>query len=73
MSKFGLLDRISLVAVVVGSVNLGFKGLGLASDRTLEPAEVVLGGYEPLQVFFYLFVGLSGLYQIYFGYRLYED
>lgn len=73
MSKFSLLDRASLVMVVAGSVNLGGRGLGVASGRTLEPAEVLLGGFEPLQVLFYLLVGLSGLYQIYFGYRLYED
>ena len=77
MENLDYIDWASLVLVTVGAVNWGLVGLGQltgASD-TYNIVNILLGGIMGGQVesVVYLLVGLAGLYQIYFGYQLYEE
>jgi uncharacterized membrane protein YuzA (DUF378 family) len=65
------LDLASLVLVIVGALNWGLVGLGYFAEQNLNVVSMILP--PTLENVVYLLVGLAGLYQIYFGYRLYED
>jgi len=78
MEKFNYLDWASLVLVIVGAVNWGLVGLamvsGVADRNAYNVVNLLLGPLGPqFEAIVYLLVGLSGLYQVYFGYQLYED
>lgn len=77
MDKVNYLDWASLILVIIGAVNWGLVGLGQISGRGAEAYNVVnliLGPLGPqFEAVVYLLVGLSGLYQVYFGYQLYEE
>lgn len=74
MDEVDYLDLGSLVLVIVGALNWGLVGLGSFADQELNVVSMLLGGVAGGQVeaLVYLLVGLAGLYQIYFGYELYE-
>lgn len=75
MAEVDYLDLGSLVLVIVGALNWGLVGLSeFAPRESLNVFEILLGGVAggQLEALVYLLVGLSGLYQIYFGYELYE-
>jgi uncharacterized membrane protein YuzA (DUF378 family) len=77
MDEVNYLDWASLVLVIVGAVNWGLVGLGQISGAGSDAYNVVnllLGSLgAPVEAIVYLLVGLSGLYQVYFGYQLYEE
>lgn len=77
MDDLDYLDWASLVLVTVGAVNWGLVGLGqfMAQDEGYNLVNMLLGGVMggQLESAVYLLVGLAGLYQVYFGYQLYEE
>lgn len=75
MDEVNYLDWASLVLVIVGAVNWGLVGLGEFVGTNLNVVDLLLGGVAGGQVeaLVYLLVGLAGLYQVYFGYQLYEE
>ncbi|WEL23367.1 DUF378 domain-containing protein [Candidatus Nanohalovita haloferacivicina] len=78
MADVKYLDWSTLGLVVIGALNWGLVGLGMLSGEGREAYNVVnliFGGVAGGQVeaAIYLLVGLAGLYQIYFGYELYEE
>lgn len=78
MEEVNYLDWASLVLVIVGAVNWGLVGLGQisgAGSNAYNVVNLLLGSVAGGQVeaIVYLLVGLSGLYQVYFGYQLYEE
>ncbi len=78
MEDVNYLEWASLVLIIVGAVNWGLVGLGQISGAGRNAYNVVnllLGGVMggQIEAVVYLLVGLSGLYQVYFGYQLYEE
>lgn len=75
MADVNYLDWASLVLIIFGALNWGLEGLGQFTNQNLNLIELLLGGYMggQLEALVYLLVGLSGLYQIYFGYELYDE
>lgn len=78
MADVNYLDWASLVLVIVGALNWGLVGLGMLTEAGADAYNLVnllLGGVMggQLEALVYLLVGLSGLYQIYFGYELYDE
>jgi uncharacterized membrane protein YuzA (DUF378 family) len=77
MDEVNYLDWASLVLIIIGAVNWGLVGLGMISGAGRNAYNVVnllLGPLGPqFEAIIYLLVGLSGLYQVYFGYQLYEE
>jgi len=77
MKDVNYLDWASLVLIIVGAVNWGLVGLGMISGAGRNAYNVVnllLGPLGPqFEAVIYILVGLSGLYQVYFGYQLYEE
>lgn len=73
------LDWASLILVIVGAVNWGLVGLGQfsgAGANTYNIINLVFAqsmGLPDLESVIYLLIGLAGLYQVYFGYQLYEE
>jgi len=75
MEDVNYLDWASLVLVIVGALNWGLVGLGSLTGGDYNLVNLLLGGVMggQLEALVYLLVGLSGLYQIYFGYELYDE
>ncbi|MFT4892644.1 MAG: uncharacterized membrane protein YuzA (DUF378 family) [Candidatus Nanohaloarchaea archaeon] len=76
MSEVNYLDWLSLALVITGAVNWGLEGLGTFADMNLNLVNLLLTqglGVPELEAAVYLIIGLSGLYQIYFGYELYDS
>lgn len=75
MAEVNYLDWASLVLVIVGALNWGLVGLGTYAGQNLNVVNLIFGGVAggQLEALIYLVVGLSGLYQVYFGYELYEE
>lgn len=76
MTEVNYLDWISLVLVIAGAVNWGLEGLGTFAEMNLNIVNLVFTqtlGVPGAEALLYLLVGLSGLYQVYFGYQLYES
>jgi len=77
MADVNYLDWASLVLVIVGALNWGLVGLGMITGAGMNDYNLVyllLNSVSPqLEALVYLLVGLSGLYQIYFGYELYDE
>jgi uncharacterized membrane protein YuzA (DUF378 family) len=64
------LDRASLALVVLGALDLGLRGLEQVSGTGVEVLAMLP---SPADSALYLLIGLAGLYQLYFGYRVYSD
>ena len=78
MEKVEYLDWSTLALVVIGALNWGLVGLGMLAgegQNAYNIVNMVFGNVAGGQVeaAIYLLVGLAGLYQIYFGYELYEE
>lgn len=75
MTDVKYIDWATLALVVIGALNWGLVGLGIVTEANYNVVNLLLGGLANGQVeaAVYLLVGLSGLYQVYFGYELYED
>lgn len=75
MEDVNYLDWASLVLVIVGALNWGLVGLGEFAGQNLNIVNLLLGGVAggQLESVIYLLVGLAGLYQVYFGYQLWEE
>ncbi len=77
MARMDFLDWATLALVIIGALNWGLVGLGLLMGQPQDAynlVDLIFGAVgESFVAFIYLLVGLSGLYQIYFGYELYED
>lgn len=78
MEKVEYLDWSTLALVVIGALNWGLVGLGMLAGEGRNAYNIVnmvfgnvAGGQVEAAI--YLLVGLAGLYQIYFGYELYEE
>lgn len=65
------LDWAALALVIVGALNWGLVGLGRLVDANLNLVELVFGSVPLLEALIYLLVGLAGLYELYFAYKLY--
>jgi len=77
MEDMNQLELASYILIVVGAVNWALVGLSqfATSTRTAyNPVYLVSDavGVTMLEPVLYLLVGLAGLYQIYFGYRMRE-
>lgn len=76
MDEVNYLDWASLTLIIAGAVNWGLQGLGYFAEQNLNIANLVLAnlvGLPELEAALYLLIGLAGLYQVYFGYELYEQ
>lgn len=78
MEQPDYLDWASIVLVTVGAINWGLVGLGELAGSGADAynlVNILLGGVMGGQIesAVYLLVGLAGLYQVYFGYQLYEE
>ena len=75
MEKTNTLDWITLVLVIIGAINWGLLGIGYFVEANLNVVNQIFAGALGLPVLeniIYILVGLSGIYQIYFGYKLAE-
>ena len=74
MDDVNYLDWASLVLVIAGALNWGLTGLGTFAETNLNIVNLLLSGVMSghLEALVYVLLGLAGLYQIYFGYELYE-
>ncbi|MFB6203198.1 MAG: DUF378 domain-containing protein [Candidatus Nanohaloarchaea archaeon] len=78
MSEVNYLEWSSLALVVAGALNWGLVALGQLSGEGRNAYNLVYlisqaAGTGAIESGFYVIVGLAGLYQVYFGYELYED
>jgi len=76
MRELDYIDWSSLILVMLGAVNWGLVGIGQlagAEGDTYNLVNLVLGSYPGAEALIYLLIGLGGLYQVYFGMKLYED
>jgi uncharacterized membrane protein YuzA (DUF378 family) len=76
MNEVKYLDWLTLGLVVLGAVNWGLEGLGTFAETNLNIVNLLLTqtvGLPEIEAAVYLIIGLSGLYQIYFGYELYDS
>ncbi len=70
------LDWTSLALVIIGALNWGLVGLGMV--LTGDPAawnlvNLIFGSVEWLEALIYLLVGLAGVYELYFAWKLYDE
>ena len=70
--RAGIVDWVSLALVVVGALNWGLVGLGGFAGGNWNVVNLVFGGVPALEALIYVLVGLAGLYELYFGYQLYN-
>ncbi|MFB6208264.1 MAG: DUF378 domain-containing protein [Candidatus Nanohaloarchaea archaeon] len=68
MADIDNLDWITLALVVIGALNWGLVGA-----VNFDLVATLFGEASMLSRLIYILVGLSGLYQVYFGYRLSEE
>jgi uncharacterized membrane protein YuzA (DUF378 family) len=75
MEDMNQLELASYVLVIVGALNWGLEGLGNLADMNLNLVELLSTavGTDVLASGVYLLVGLAGLYQVYFGYQIYDQ
>lgn len=66
------LDWLAMVLVIVGALNWGLVGLGIVTGGNWNVVNLLFGGVANgvFEALIYLLVGLAGLYEIYFGYKL---
>lgn len=77
MDEMNNLELASYIAVVAGALNWIFTGLGMLSEGSRTVYNPVYRfanavGVPEIESVFYLLVGFAALYQIYFGYRMYQ-
>lgn len=74
MEDMNQLELASYVLVIVGALNWGLEGLGSLADMNLNLVDLLATavGADVLASGVYLLVGLAGLYQVYFGYQIYD-
>ena len=65
------LDWASLLLVIVGAINWGLVGLGQFANANWNLVSILFGSIPALEAAIYLLVGLAGIYELYFAYRLY--
>jgi uncharacterized membrane protein YuzA (DUF378 family) len=70
------LDWLSLTLVIVGALNWGLVGVGMlvVGESAVESwnlVNLVVGSVPILEALIYVLVGLAGLYELYFAYKLY--
>jgi uncharacterized membrane protein YuzA (DUF378 family) len=75
MEDMNQLELGSYILVIIGALNWGLEGLGSFAGMDLNVVDLLAGavGTDVLASSVYLLVGLAGLYQVYFGYQLYEE
>ncbi|MFB6241242.1 MAG: DUF378 domain-containing protein [Candidatus Nanosalina sp.] len=75
MEDMNELELGSYILVIVGALNWGLEGLGRVAGMDLNVVDLLASavGTDVLASAIYLLVGLAGLYQIYFGYSMYEE
>ena len=78
MEDLEYLDLGTLLLVVIGALNWGLVGLEEFAGGNLNAVELLTGVLPAgiagqAEAVVYLVVGLAGLYQIYFGYELYQE
>jgi uncharacterized membrane protein YuzA (DUF378 family) len=75
MEDMNQLELGSYILVIIGALNWGLEGLGSFAGMDLNVVDLLAGavGTDVLASSVYLIVGLAGLYQVYFGYQLYEE
>jgi uncharacterized membrane protein YuzA (DUF378 family) len=66
------LDWVSLALVVIGAINWGIVGIGMFLNANWNVVNLVFGAFPTLEAAIYMFVGIAGLYELYFGYQLYR-
>lgn len=66
------LDWLTLALVIIGALNWGLVGIGMFVDANWNVVNLILGGAPTIEAIVYLLVGLAGLYELYFGYQLYD-
>ena len=77
MDEMNQLELASYVLIVAGALNWTLTGLSIfatSARTTYNPVYMIsqVIGVSVIEPAFYLIVGLAGLYQIYFGYRMYQ-
>ncbi|MFO7793982.1 MAG: DUF378 domain-containing protein [Candidatus Nanohaloarchaea archaeon] len=76
MRDLDYFDWSSLILVTIGAFNWGLVGLGQLSGTgrdTYNLINIALGSFPELEASLYALIGLAGLYQVYFEFKLYED
>ena len=66
------LDWLSLALVVIGAINWGLVGVGTFLDANWNAVNILFGSIPELEALVYVLVGLAGLWEIVFAYRLYS-
>jgi uncharacterized membrane protein YuzA (DUF378 family) len=70
------LDWTSLALVIVGALNWGLVGLGLfvtGDVMAWNLVNIIFGSVAWLEALIYLLVGLAGIYELYFAWKLYAE
>ncbi|MBC5792665.1 MAG: DUF378 domain-containing protein [Nanohaloarchaea archaeon] len=72
--NLNFLDWATLTLVIIGALNWGLIGLGYFFESNWNLVAMLFGDVMEgtLEATVYLLVGLSGLYQIWFGYKISE-
>jgi uncharacterized membrane protein YuzA (DUF378 family) len=75
MEDMNQLELASYVLVIIGALNWGLDGLGTLAETNLNVVDLLANavGVSQLAPAVYLLVGLAGLYQVYFGYQMYQE
>ena len=58
--------------VIIGAINWGLVGVGNFVGANWNLVNIIFGSVPVAQNLIYLLVGLAGLYELYFAYRLYS-
>lgn len=70
------LDWLTLTLVIIGALNWGLMGLSgfLQGDANeWNVVNMLFGAFPSIEWLIYTLVGLAGLYQIYFGYKVTQN
>lgn len=70
------LDWLTMTLVIIGALNWGLMGLsGFLNNDANEwnVVNMLFGSVPGIEWLIYSIIGLAGLYQIYFGYKLTRD
>jgi uncharacterized membrane protein YuzA (DUF378 family) len=75
MDNMNRLELGSYILVLVGGITWGLEGLSSFVPTSLNPVDLLAEaiGVPELASGVYLLVGLSALYQVYFGYEMYQE
>lgn len=70
--RVNYIDWIAMALVVIGALNWGLVGLAglFTGGANWNLVSIIFGGVPVVENLIYLVVALSGLYVIYFAYRL---